>query len=112
MGLLIRPRQRADPAVRKAIGITVEDCIGRLAFLRSLITLDMSGAQPGGRSRCGHDQKSTQPWASMLLVVPRNPRRPDRRRLDDSPKVLCGTLFGQYTGIRRESPPHELGFGL
>jgi transposase len=49
-------------------------------------------------------------WARiepLLPVVPRNPRRPGRKRLD-SRKVLCGILFVLYTG---EFLPQELGFG-
>jgi transposase len=52
-------------------------------------------------------------WARiepLLPVVPRNPRRPGRKRLD-SRKVLCGILFVLYTGIRWEFLPQELGFG-
>lgn len=52
-------------------------------------------------------------WARvepLLPVVPRNPRRPGRKRLD-SRKVLCGILFVMYTGIRWEFLPQELGFG-
>lgn len=52
-------------------------------------------------------------WARiepLLPVVPRNPRRPGRKRLD-SRKVLCGVLFVLYTGIRWEFLPQELGFG-
>ncbi|MGW6144148.1 transposase [Streptomyces sp. NPDC055140] len=43
-------------------------------------------------------------WARiepLLPVVPRNPRRPGRKRLD-SRKVLCGRLFMPYSGIRWE----------
>jgi transposase len=46
----------------------------------------------------------------LLAVVPRNPRHPGRKRLD-SRKVLCGTLFVLYTGIRWQFLPQELGFG-
>ncbi|WP_447036013.1 IS5 family transposase [Streptomyces sp. DSM 118878] len=52
-------------------------------------------------------------WARiepLLPVVPRNPWRPGRKRLD-SRRVLCGILFVLYTGIRWEFLPHELGFG-
>jgi transposase len=52
-------------------------------------------------------------WARiepLLPVVPRNPRRPGRKRLD-SRRVLCGILFVLYTGIRWEVLPQELGFG-
>jgi len=52
-------------------------------------------------------------WACiepLLPVVPRNPRRPGRKRLD-SRKVLYGILFVLYTGIRWEFLPQELGFG-
>ncbi|WP_373559568.1 IS5 family transposase [Streptomyces sp. OK228] len=52
-------------------------------------------------------------WARiepLLPVVPRNPRRPGRQRLDNR-KVLCGILFVPYTGIRWEFLPQELGFG-
>lgn len=52
-------------------------------------------------------------WArieSLLPVIPRNPRRPGRKRLD-SRRVLCGILFVLYTGIRWEYLPQELGFG-
>ncbi|MGP8296735.1 IS5 family transposase [Streptomyces inhibens] len=52
-------------------------------------------------------------WARikpLLPVVPRNPRRPGRKRLD-SRRVLCGILFVLYTGIRWEFLPQELGFG-
>lgn len=52
-------------------------------------------------------------WARiepLLPVVPRNPRRPGRKRLD-SRKVLCGILFVLYTGVRWEFLPQELGFG-
>ncbi|CAM5734778.1 hypothetical protein SALBM311S_01148 [Streptomyces alboniger] len=52
-------------------------------------------------------------WARtepLLPVVPRNPRRPGRKRLD-SRRVLCGILFVLYTGISWEFLPQELGFG-
>ncbi|MFF4504229.1 IS5 family transposase [Streptomyces sp. NPDC001401] len=52
-------------------------------------------------------------WARiepLLPVVPRNPRRPGRKRLDGR-RVLCGILFVLYTGIRWEFLPQELGFG-
>ena len=52
-------------------------------------------------------------WARiepLLPVIPRNPRRPGRKRLDPR-KVLCGILFVLYTGIRWEFLPRELGFG-
>jgi transposase len=52
-------------------------------------------------------------WARiepLLPVVPRNPRRPGRKRLD-SRRVLCGILFVLYTGIRWEFLPQGLGFG-
>jgi transposase len=52
-------------------------------------------------------------WARiepLLPVVPRNYRRPGRKRLDNR-RVLCGILFVLYTGIRWEFLPQELGFG-
>ncbi|GGS48429.1 DDE transposase [Streptomyces violaceus] len=52
-------------------------------------------------------------WARiepLLPVVPRDLRRPGRKRLD-SRRVLCGILFVLYTGIRWEFLPQELGFG-
>ncbi|MFJ6834393.1 IS5 family transposase [Streptomyces sp. NPDC091209] len=52
-------------------------------------------------------------WARiepLLPVVPRNPRRPGRKRLDGR-KALRGILFVPYTGIRWEFLPQELGFG-
>ncbi|MFF2124455.1 transposase [Streptomyces olivochromogenes] len=52
-------------------------------------------------------------WARiepLLPVVPRNPRRPGRKRLD-SRKVLCGILFVLYTGIRWVFLPQDLDFG-
>ncbi|MGJ5950111.1 transposase [Streptomyces neyagawaensis] len=51
-------------------------------------------------------------WARiepLLPVIPRNLRRPGRKRLD-SRQVLCGILFVLYTGIRREYLPQELAF--
>ena len=56
---------------------------------------------------------SDELWARiepLLRVVPRHPRRPSRKRLDNR-KVLCGILFVLYTGIRWESLPQELRFG-
>nr|WP_244217309.1 IS5 family transposase [Streptomyces carpinensis] len=53
-------------------------------------------------------------WARiepLQPVVPRNPRRPGRKRLDGR-KVLCGILFVLYTGIRWEFPPQEPGSGM
>ncbi|MFD5387922.1 IS5 family transposase [Streptomyces sp. NPDC127074] len=46
----------------------------------------------------------------LLPVIPRNPRRPGRKRLD-SRRVLCGIQFVLYSGIRWEFLPRELGFG-
>jgi transposase len=42
--------------------------------------------------------------------VPRDPRRPGRRRIANR-QVLCGILFVLHTGIQWEFLPQELGFG-
>ena len=42
--------------------------------------------------------------------VPRDPRRPGRKRIPDR-QVLSGILFVLHTGIQWEYLPQELGFG-
>jgi transposase len=42
--------------------------------------------------------------------VPRDPRRPGRKRIPDR-QVLSGILFVLHTGIQWEFLPQELGFG-
>ena len=69
----------------------------------------------GGAIQPIRGKPATKPWTTddglwariepLLPVVPRNPGRPGRKRLDPR-RVLCGILFVLYTGI-----PRSMGFG-
>lgn len=80
-----------------------------------LVDAGRRGCEPAETKKTTHKPWEIEDglWARiepLLPVVPRNHRRPGRKRLDNR-KVLCGILFVLYTGIRWEFLPQELGFG-